>query len=163
MPVTFHAVNIGMDCRRRRFMPRASAQTVASDNSCRVTIHAVTTFEVFLSLSAAFLILDSVKMILKFRIIDRQHIIHNSLDMMAAFYRWKAMSEWTLLPTNMKIWHCPQEEVTIWTQGKTCTYDLLEIVSPNTKWTKSRKYRGMFEVNSPGKKYKFGKRIGLNK
>ena len=28
---------------------------------------------------------------------------------------------------------------------------------------KSRKYRGMFEVNSPGKKYKFGKRIGLNK
>ena len=28
---------------------------------------------------------------------------------------------------------------------------------------KSRKYRGMFEVNSPEKNYKFGKRIGLNK
>ena len=42
MPATIHAANISMDCRRRRFMPRASAWIVAGDNSCRATIHAVT-------------------------------------------------------------------------------------------------------------------------
>ena len=43
MQATIHAANISMNCRRRRFMPRASAWIVAGDNSCRATIHAVTT------------------------------------------------------------------------------------------------------------------------
>ena len=42
MPAIIHAANISMNCRRRRFMPRASAWIVAGDNSCRATIHAVT-------------------------------------------------------------------------------------------------------------------------
>ena len=35
MPATIHAVNISMNCRRRRYMPRASVWIVAGDNSCR--------------------------------------------------------------------------------------------------------------------------------